>query len=172
MLTVSLLRHAKSSWDDLALDDFDRPLSKRGSNAAPEIGRALSRLKLKPDLVLCSTAVRTRATLALVLLELGPPPPKVRFEDALYLASPAAMLALIRSLDDPVQHVLLVGHNPGMHALALELTGIAERTDMAELATKFPTSAFANIAFDVARWGDVRSGSGRLVVFMTPRTLP
>src|SRR5690242_2888272 len=96
MLTLSLLRHAKSNWDDATLDDFDRPLSKRGANAAPEMGRAIRELKLKPDLVLCSAAVRTRATVALVLLELGPPPPEVRYDEALYLASPKEMLSHIR----------------------------------------------------------------------------
>lgn len=168
MLTLSLLRHAKSSWDDLDLDDFERPLAKRGVAAAPEMGRAMRELGLKPDVVLCSTAVRTRATLALVLLELGPPPPHVEYDDGLYLASPAAMLARVRKVTDRFRHVMVVGHNPGTHALALELTGIAEREDMAELASKFPTAGFAQITFDADRWRDVKSGSGRLVVFLTP----
>ena len=171
MLTLSLLRHAKSSWDDLDLDDFDRPLSKRGANAAPEMGRAMRELKLNPDLVLCSTAVRTRATVALVLLELGPPPPEVRYEDGLYLASPTSILGQIRKTAKSVRNLLVVGHNPGMHALALELTGAAKREDMAELATKFPTAALANMTFDLDSWRDVGAGLGHLVVFMTPRNL-
>lgn len=171
MLTLSLLRHAKSSWDDLELDDFERPLAKRGISAAPQMGRALRELDAKPDLVLCSTAVRTRATLALVLLELGPPPPEVSYDDGLYLASPAAMLTRIRKADDRFPHVMLVGHNPGTHALALELTGVAKREDMAELAAKFPTAGLAIITFDVDRWRDVKSGTGQLKLFMTPRKL-
>jgi len=171
MLTLSLLRHAKSNWDDMELDDFERPLAKRGVTAAPEMGRAMRELKLKPDLVLCSTSVRTRATLALVLLELGPPPPQVEYDDHLYLATPAAMLARLRKVPDTMHHVMIVGHNPGTHALALELTGAARREDMAELASKFPTAAFANITFDASRWRDLKSGSGRLVVFLTPRKL-
>lgn len=169
MLTLSLLRHAKSNWDDATLDDFDRPLSKRGANAAPEMGRAIRELKLKPDLVLCSAAVRTRATVALVLLELGPPPPEVRYDEALYLASPKEMLSHIRKIENKVRNVLLVGHNPGMHALALELIGAAKREDMAQLATKFPTAALANITFELDNWRDVKAGLGHLVVFMTPR---
>jgi phosphohistidine phosphatase len=171
MLTLSLLRHAKSNWDDTDLDDFERPLAKRGVAAAPEMGRAMRELKLKPDLVLCSTAVRTRATLALVLLELGPPVPEVEYDDRLYLATPAAMLARLRKVDDKIRHVMIVGHNPGTHALALELTGVAKREDMADLASKFPTAGFANITFEDDRWRDVKSGSGRLVVFLTPRKI-
>lgn len=171
MLTLSLLRHAKSSWDDLELDDFERPLAKRGVTAAPEMGRAMRDLQLKPDLVLCSTSVRTRATLALVLLELGPPPPQVEYDDKLYLATPAAMLARLRKVNDTHRHVMIVGHNPGTHALALELTGAARREDMADLASKFPTAGYANITFEADRWRDVKSGTGRLVVFMTPRKL-
>lgn len=169
MLTLSLLRHAKSSWGDIDLDDFDRPLSKRGANAAPEMGRAIRELKLKPDLVLCSSAVRTRATVALVLLELGPPPPEVRYEEGLYLASPKTMLTHIAKVEPSVRNLLIVGHNPGIHALALELTGAAKPEDMGELATKFPTAALANITFERDSWRDVKAGTGHLVVFMTPR---
>lgn len=169
MLTLSLLRHAKSSWDDMDLDDFERPLSKRGANAAPEMGRAIRELNLKPDLVLCSGAVRTRATVALVLLELGPPAPEVRYEDGLYLATPKVMISHIRKIEPAVKNLLVVGHNPGMHALALELSGAARREDMAELATKFPTAALASMTFDLDSWRDVKAGLGHLVVFLTPR---
>lgn len=171
MLTLSLLRHAKSSWDDVDLDDFERPLSKRGASAAPQMGRAIRDLKLKPDLVLCSAAVRTRATVALVLLELGPPAPEVRYDDGLYLAAPKVILGHIRKVDKGVRNLLVVGHNPGMHALALELAGVAKREDMAELATKFPTAALASMTFDLSSWRDVAAGLGHLVVFMTPRNL-
>lgn len=171
MLTLSLLRHAKSSWDDMDLDDFERPLAKRGIAAAPQMGRALRDLELKPDFVLCSSSVRTRATLALVLLELGPPAPDVIYEDDLYLASPATILQRIKESDDRYRHVMHVGHNPGTHALALELTGVARHEDMAELASKFPTAGLAIITFDVEHWRDVKSGTGQLKVFMTPRKL-
>lgn len=170
MRTLTLLRHAKSSWDDNDLDDFERPLSKRGATAAPEMGRAMRELAIRPDLVLCSSAVRTRATVALTLLELGRPPPEVRYEDSLYLASPSVLLGHIRKVEAKVQSLLLVGHNPGMHALALELAGVAERDDLARLATKFPTAAMANITFDVASWRDVRAAEGRLVLYLTPRS--
>lgn len=169
MLTLSLLRHGKSSWDDPDLDDFDRPLAKRGAKAAAAMGRYLARENLKPDLVLCSSAVRARATLALVLPELGLPAPEVVYDDALYLATPAVLLGRLRKLDGAVKHVLLVGHNPGLHALALELTGDGNRRNISALATKFPTAGLAVIGIPGGRWDALRPASGRLERFVTPR---
>ena len=171
MLTLSLLRHAKSSWGDLELDDHERGLSPRGLAAAPRMGRYIAKQKLKPDLVLCSGAVRTRATLALVLPELGAPPPGIRYDDALYLASPITMLDRLRRLGKGPKHVLMVAHNPGLHALALELTGSGDAKALAELATKFPTAALAVLTFETANWRDIEAGSGRLQEFVTPRKI-
>ncbi|MBA4173752.1 MAG: histidine phosphatase family protein [Hyphomicrobium sp.] len=171
MLTLLLLRHAKSSWDDPSLDDIDRPLSKRGAKTAPMMGAFIAREKLKPDLVLCSTAVRTRGTLALVLPELGQPPPDVVFEETLYLASTSDMLARVRTIEKPRKRVLVVGHNPGTHALALTLIGDGARANIAALATKFPTAGLAVLTFQSDKWSDVRPASGHLDVFVTPRGL-
>ena len=101
MRTVLLLRHAKSSWDTMSLADYDRPLAKRGQKAAPLIGAAIARLDLKPDLILCSGAARTRETLALVLPALGSPQPEVVYDDAIYMATPATLMALLRKLPAP-----------------------------------------------------------------------
>ena len=175
MLTLSLLRHAKSSWAEPGIDDHERPLAKRGAKAAPEIGTYLRRERLRPDLVLCSGAVRARATLALVLAELGPPAPEVRYDDALYLATPAVMLGLLRRIDaahrPPYLHVMVVGHNPGLHALALEVIGEGSRKDIAEVATKFPTAALAVLAIDAGSWSEIGAASARLERFVTPRRL-
>jgi phosphohistidine phosphatase len=171
MLTLSLLRHAKSSWGDPGLDDHARPLAERGAKAAPEIGSYLRREELRPDLVLCSGAVRTRATLALVLAALGPPAPEIRYDDALYLASPGTLLDQVRKVDPVHRHVMMIGHNPGLHALALELIGEGARKDIAALATKFPTAALAILEFDAGSWGEIGAGAGRLERFVTPRRL-
>jgi phosphohistidine phosphatase len=171
MLTLSLIRHAKSSWESPGLDDHERPLAKRGASAAPEIGKYMRRERLRPDLVLCSGAVRARATLALLVAELGPTPPEVRFDDALYLASPAAMLDVIRHVEPQYPHVMVVGHNPGLHALALELVGDGDRKDIAALATKFPTAALAVLTFNADSWSEIRAASGRLEHFVTPRDI-
>lgn len=168
---LSLLRHAKSSWADASLDDFERPLTKRGASAASKLGRFLAREKLVPDIILCSDAVRARATVALLLPELGATTPKLVVESALYLALPAALLDRVRALDGAARHVMIVGHNPGLHALALSLTADGERDDIAALATKFPTAALAVITFPSERWSAVKPASGRLARFVTPRTL-
>ena len=171
MLTLTLLRHAKSAWDDPGLDDFERGLAPRGIKTAPEVGKYLKRHKLVPSLVICSGAVRTRATLALILPELGAPAPEIRFDDALYLAHTAALADVVRNIADGPQNVLLIGHNPGIHALALELSGGGNRKALAELATKFPTAALAVLTFEATHLHDIRAGSGRLEEFVTPRKI-
>lgn len=171
MLTLSLLRHAKSSWSDPELDDHERPLAKRGAKAIPALAKFVRQEKLRPSLVLCSDAIRTRATLALLLAELGPPAPQVIFDDALYLASPDAIRTELGRAEDSATHVLVVGHNPGLHALALELVGEGDRKMLAMLAREFPTGALAVISFDATSWKDLKSASGHLEHFTTPRRL-
>jgi len=171
MLTLSLLRHAKSSWSDPELDDHERPLAKRGVKAIPALAKFMRQEKLRPSVVLCSDAMRTRATLALLLAELGPPAPRVIYNDVLYLATPETILAEIARVDDSDQHVLVVGHNPGLHALALELVGEGDRKTLATLAREFPTGALVVFSFEASSWKDVRSGRGHLEQFTTPRRL-
>jgi phosphohistidine phosphatase len=112
MLTLSLLRHAKSSWADSRLKDIDRPLNERGEKDAPRMGGHLARQGLVPDLVLCSPAVRTRQTLALVLPHLKPSP-EIVYDDALYPGTPPAILKRLRNVAAEVRHAMIVGHNPG-----------------------------------------------------------
>jgi phosphohistidine phosphatase len=171
MLTLSLLRHAKSAWDDPDLDDHERGLAQRGVKAAGLIGRYLSTETLKPDLIVCSTAVRARATLALVLPELASPAPEIRYDDALYLTSPVTLLDVLRRLGSGPRRVLLIGHNPGLHALALELAGGGNRKALAELATRFPTAALAVLTFAATSWKEIKPASGRLERLVSPRSL-
>jgi phosphohistidine phosphatase len=137
MLTLSLLRHAKSSWDDASLKDFDRPLSERGENAAPRVGAYMAAQGLAPEFVLCSPAVRARQTLDLVLPHLGAGPTVV-YEDRFYLAAPSVMLARVRKIEAKVRHVLIVGHDPGMQGLALELAGSGDAETLRSLGANFP----------------------------------
>src|SRR5262245_10659154 len=125
MLTLSLLRHAKSSWEDASLDDFERPLAKRGESAAPRMAAFMAQHGLAPELILCSPAVRTRQTLDLVLPHLADTPTVV-FEDSFYLAAPSVLLARLRKIEGKVRHVMIIGHDPGMQGLALELSGKGE----------------------------------------------
>jgi phosphohistidine phosphatase len=177
MLTLSLLRHAKSSWDEPGLSDHERPLAKRGQKAAPKVGAALAGMGVQPDLVLCSSAARTRETLSLVLQKFPAPPPQVVYEESIYMATPAALLMRIRSVEaehcDRTPHqVMVVGHNPGLEELAMLLIGRGPDDDMRRIADKFPTCAAAIIAFETNNWTEIDAGAGRLEHFIMPRQLP
>lgn len=173
MRTLLLLRHAKSSWDDHGLADYDRPLAKRGLKAAPRMGEEIGRLGLRPTLIICSGAKRTRQTLELAVAAMGGERPQVAFDDAIYMASPAALLTLIRQQPpgadtDPL---MIVGHNPGLEELAQELVGSGEAQLRGRLASKFPTGTLAVITFPEAVWTAVAPGRGTLQHFLTPATL-
>lgn len=161
MLTLSLLRHAKSNWDDPSLKDFDRPLAKRGENAAPRMGAYMAAEGLAPELILCSPAVRARQTLDLVLPRIAGGPTVV-YEDGFYLAAPSVMLARVRRIE---------GHDPGMQGLALELAGTGEAELLQALAVKFPTGGLAVIRFKARDWSKVGPAKGRLERFVTPKML-
>jgi len=171
MLTLSLLRHAKSSWEDGSLKDFERPLAKRGESAAPRMGAFMAEHGLAPQLILCSPAVRARQTLDLVLPHLAGDP-SVLYEDRLYLAAPSALLARLRKVDsNNIHHLMIVGHDPGMHGLAVALAGAGETGMLQALAAKFPTAGLAVIQFKARSWAKVGRGSGRLELFTTPKML-
>ena len=174
MRTVLLLRHAKSSWDTLSLPDYDRPLAKRGQKAAPLIGAAIARLDLTPDLILCSGAARTRETLALALPALGTPEPEVIYDDAIYMAPPAALMTLLRKLptgSNAPKTVMVVGHNPGLEELSELLVGGGDADAQELMAEKFPTGALAVFTFDAPQWADIALGTGKLSHFITPAHL-
>jgi phosphohistidine phosphatase len=170
MLTLSLLRHAKSSWEDASLEDFERPLAKRGESAAPRMGRFMAEQGLAPQLVLCSPAVRARQTLDLVLPHLSGGP-TILYEDNLYLAAPTVLLKRLRKVAGEVRHVMIVGHDPGMHGLAVELAGAGDAEMLRALAAKFPTAGLAVIRFKARSWTKVGRGAGQLELFMTPKML-
>ena len=170
MLTLSLLRHAKSSWDDQGLKDFDRPLAPRGEAAAPRMGAHMAAHDIEPELILCSPAVRTRQTLDLVLPHLKGDP-TVFYEEGFYLASASQLLARVHKVEAKVRHVMLVGHDPGMHGLAVELAGSGRPKEMQALAAKFPTAGLAMLDFDLDDWSKVEPGIGQLRIFMTPKRL-
>lgn len=176
MLTLSLLRHAKSGWDDPELDDMDRPLAARGRKAAPMVGAFMAANAIAPDVVLCSPSVRTRQTLELIGKNLATAP-KVVFDEALYLASGEALLARIRAIKGKGRavpgHALVIGHNPGLQELALSLMARqSERAgDRRALSAKLPTCALVVLDFDTGRWRDVQPGGGKLRHFVTPKRL-
>jgi phosphohistidine phosphatase len=170
MKTVYLLRHAKSSWDDASLSDHDRPLNGRGRSAAPRVGFWMRGAEHPPDLVLCSTATRTRQTLEAVLSQLNVEP-AVEFREDLYLADPMDMLDLLKSLPNAVESVLMVGHNPGTGMLADALSGDGPPDQLRIMCSNFPTAGLAIIELNVDRWKDAENGCGSLKEFVRPRDL-
>jgi phosphohistidine phosphatase len=167
MLSLALLRHAKSSWDATDIDDFDRPLNDRGRSAAPLMGAALEELHFVPDLILCSSAKRTRETLALIEPSVKNVP--VTFDDQLYLTSQETLYGRLKDVPVGAKKVLMIGHNPGMHGLALFLTGTGDAKSISRLEDKFPTAALAVFSFEQTFWRDLLPAAGRLEAFITPR---
>jgi phosphohistidine phosphatase len=164
---VLLLRHAKSAWDDPSLDDHDRPLARRGQEAGERLREFVADLPVRPDVVLCSSAVRTVQTLDAIRPVLGRKL-DVRIEDGLYLADDDTWLRRLRQLDDGVAGAMVVGHNPGLEDLAATLVGSGDRELRERLNAKFPTDALATISFR-GRWSDLAEGGGRLDAYFVPR---
>jgi phosphohistidine phosphatase len=176
MRQLLLLRHAKSSWDDPAQSDHARPLNARGRSAAAAVRRAMRDLGLVPDVVLVSSARRTLQTLE--ALAPWDETPIIEPMNGLYLASAAHIVQTLQGISDTVRSLMVVGHNPGLHDLALTLVGAhAMSTDgtlMRKLAEGFPAAGLAE--FTIARsWQALGEGggegAGRLVRFLGPRDL-
>lgn len=170
MRFLHLLRHAKSSWKESGLDDFDRPLKDRGIRACEGIAAYMGRNRIEPDLVLCSSALRARQTLRGIEDHLARRWPTA-FDDDLYLATTAQILARIRKVDDAVRALLVIGHNPGLAHLAHDLAGSGEAAAMAAMAERFPTAALAGFEVRAPRWSEAGRGSVRLCAFATPKSI-
>jgi phosphohistidine phosphatase len=170
MLTLILLRHAKSSWNSPTTPDRDRPLAPRGLADAPVMGKAMAERGIDPELVLCSSARRTRDTLDLVLPELRVEP-KIVYQDALYHASAEEMLDMLHAIEPGANRVMLVGHNPEIQIFALDLVGAGAKSFLLRLGAKYPTAGLAVINFESGLWKNVAVKSGTLSLFLTPKEL-
>lgn len=171
MRQLLLLRHAKSSWDDPGLPDFERPLNPRGRAAAAAMRTAMAGLGLAPDQVLVSTAKRTLETLD--ALEPWDETPLVEPMDSLYLAPAAGLLRALQDVQPTVRSVLVIAHNPGLHELAVLLLGAPgpDSADAHRLRESYPSGALAEFLVTVP-WADLAEGGARLVRFLCPRDLP
>lgn len=167
-LTLTLFRHAKAVRDEQIAADVDRPLAERGRLDALRMADWLAGCGCVPDLVLCSTARRTRETAEGALPRLLPPP-AVRYEAALYLASLRTLLGFVRRASDDVRHLMLIGHNPGLHELALDLSAERSSAVRRELEAKLPTAGVVVLRLDCAHWREVGSGCACLLHFGTPK---
>lgn len=171
MKTIFLLRHAKSALGEAGQSDRDRPLNRRGEQAAKLMAEHLLAKAPLPDLILCSTATRTRQTLAALVERLSPPAPPIALEDRLYLASEDVLLNRLRDLPATVGTVLMIGHNDGMWQVAEALAGHGKATLLAALHEKFPTAALATLQVDIEHWRELRAGAATLAAFACPRDL-
>ncbi len=170
MKTLSLLRHAKSSWDDPVERDFDRPLNGRGRRAAQRMGHFMADEGLVFDSVLASPALRIRQTVE--GLEAGQGARlKPEFEKRIYMASAASLFALLQETSSEVGHLLLIGHNPGLEDLVLLATEGHSNALRAEAELKYPTATFATLVFAADNWADVGEGGAVLTRFVRPRDL-
>lgn len=161
MKTLLLLRHAKSSWDDSSLGDFERPLAPRGKNDAPRIGRALKQRGPTPDLIISSPAVRATQTIQSVVKAAGFAVTP-QFDETIYGASSAELMRVVRRISNSISCAMLVGHNPGFEDMVSRLTGVTQH---------MPTAALACMEFQIDTWADVEDGEGKLAWFMTPKLL-
>lgn len=164
-LRLILTRHAKSSWDDPAMADHDRPLNARGIHAAGVVGDWLASRGDVPGEVLCSDAIRTRQTWDQIAPHL-PAAPQVTLKPALYHAGPDVMLAVLRGATAPV--VMMLGHNPGIAEFAERLLA---RAPADPEFRRFPTCATLVATFEVPTWKEVTFGSGAVLDFVAPRSL-
>ncbi len=161
MKTLTLIRHAKSSWDDPFLDDFDRPLNPRGRHDLPLMCQRMVELGPRPDRLIHSSALRTRLTAAPLIKAFRLPDSAVQSTEQIYEAEETELLALVRQQPDEVNHLMLVGHNPGLLLLALWLCDQAPE--------KLPTAAILQLQLSVEHWRDLAPGCARLCWYDYPK---
>lgn len=159
MKTLYVLRHAKSSWDNSDLADFDRPLNGRGKSAAPFMGQVMKSNDFKPGIIVSSPAVRARETARLVKESAGFEA-EIKYDERIYEASPQTLTSVAASIDDRFDSAMIVGHNPGMEGFVRLLTGNSET---------MPTASLAVIDLDISDWDQITKGSGKLRRLIRPK---
>lgn len=170
MLRLLLLRHAKSSWDEPDLADFDRPLNQRGRAAADAMGAFMEGRGMMPSRILCSAARRARETLACVLPHLSGDI-DICIAERLYESDAPGYLTAVREYGGTDLTVMLIGHNPATEEFAHVLAPVGDAAGIAALRNKFPTAGLVVIGFDLPQWRDIGPGEGRLISFHTPKTI-
>lgn len=161
MKTLYIVRHAKSSWDDPVLRDFDRPLNDRGKKDAPVMGKRLRKRGVIPSLILSSSARRARSTAKRVARELGFDEKHIRLTDSLYHAGPEMILSTLQQVPDSVESVMLFGHNPGLTDFVNDYVNV--RID------NIPTCGIVAAKFNVSSWKDLGNVKGELIFFDFPK---
>jgi phosphohistidine phosphatase len=169
MKSLYLLRHAKSSWKALGLNDHDRPLNKRGRQTAKMMAAYLRRAKIAPDLVICSTALRARQTLD-PIIKAAKKPPKIVLVRGIHEGAQRTLWEQLWNIPESAKSVLLIGHNPALHEVALELAPADLNKLLPSASEKFPTGAMASFCFDGA-WKALEPHGAVLASFITPKPI-
>jgi phosphohistidine phosphatase len=171
-MQLLLLRHAKSAWKDAAVSDHERPLNRRGREAASAMGRYLFAEGLIPDLALVSSARRTQESWTLLIAAWPQPPSPSKVLRGLYLATAGQILVQVRRTPATVRRLLVLGHNPGLESLARALAGAgSDGAELRRLEQKFPTGALACFDCPADDWSALEKDGARLSRFVTPRAL-
>ncbi len=171
MRRLMLLRHAKSSWKEQTADDHDRPLAARGMRDAPRIGRWMAQNAPRPDLVLCSTALRARQTCEGVLRELPSAPEPLWLEELYTFHDIRPLAAAVRARGGEASAILIVGHNNAIQELAIRLSAQGDPKALRRISRKYPTAALAILALDIPSWRAFTPAGARLEAFVRPRDL-
>ncbi len=161
MKTLIIIRHAKSSWEDMTLSDFDRPLNNRGKRDAPAMGELMKKLKVIPQLMISSPAKRAKATAFEIAEKLGINEKDIVLNENLYHAATSEILRIASMVDDNIEKIVIVGHNPGLTYLANTKTGA--------YIDNIPTSGIVGIKFDIDSWKEVEDAQGVLAFFEYPK---
>ena len=160
MKRLYLIRHAKSSWSNLRISDFDRPLNQRGKREAPLMGKRLADKGICPDALISSPAKRARATAEIVARKVDYPVKRISYDDSAYTSDTVDLLQVLRRTDDRAKTAFLVGHNYAITDLAVLLTG--------EYIKKIPTSGVVAVDLSVESWAEVGVGKGTVLFFDFP----
>ncbi len=161
MKRLFIVRHAKSSWDDASLDDFDRPLNKRGKRDAPAMGKRLAQRVGRPDLMLSSPALRAKKTAEAIADAVGYPFESVQWNDGVYEAGSDDLIRILRKIDKSIETAMVFGHNPTLTSVANQLSGSS--------IANIPTCGVVELGLTVTDWGDLGSGTAQLVEFDYPK---
>jgi phosphohistidine phosphatase len=161
MKTLYLVRHAKSSWKYPNLDDFERPLNKRGRKNAPFMGKLLKKLKVAPDLVISSPANRAAMTARIIAAAINYPLENILYSETVYEFSENALIHVVKQIDDAVNKSMVVGHNPAINGLANYIGD--------QPISNIPTCGVFCVDLDISSWVKIEEHCGKLKFFEFPK---
>ena len=159
MKKLYIIRHAKSSWKDISLNDFDRPLTQRGRNDALLMANKLIELNISPDLIISSPSKRTKCTVDIITTQMGYTN-EIIYEDKIYESNMITLKNVIKNINNSKNVVFLVGHNPGLNMLAEDLFGFLKN---------IATTGIIAIEFDCESWSEISSKNSRFIEYMYPK---